>query len=64
MKSSYELAMERLAKQSPSVTLTAEQKRQLLAQVPRSQVHDSLAGFADFLLQRDHVPDSASGGLS
>lgn len=29
MKSAYELAMERLAKQSPSVTLTAEQKRQL-----------------------------------
>lgn len=29
MKSSYELAMERLAKQSPSVKLTADQKRQI-----------------------------------
>lgn len=29
MKSAYELAMERLAKQSPTVKLTAEQKQQL-----------------------------------
>ncbi len=29
MKSSYELAMERLAKQSPSVKLSAAQKKQL-----------------------------------
>jgi len=29
MKSSYELAMERLARQSPSVQLTAEQKARL-----------------------------------
>ncbi len=29
MKSSYELAMERLAKQSPTVKLTAEQKARL-----------------------------------
>lgn len=29
MKSAYELAMERLAKQSPTVKLTDEQKRQL-----------------------------------
>ena len=29
MKSAYELAMERLSKQSPSVKLTEEQKRQL-----------------------------------
>ncbi len=29
MKSSYELAMERLAKQSPTVKLNADQKRQL-----------------------------------
>jgi D-glycero-D-manno-heptose 1,7-bisphosphate phosphatase len=38
--------------------------QQLLAQVPSAQVHDSLAAFAEFLLQRDHVADSASGGLS
>lgn len=29
MKSSYELAMERLAKQSPTVKLSADQKKQL-----------------------------------
>lgn len=29
MKSAYELAMERLSKQSPSVTLTAAQKKEL-----------------------------------
>jgi hypothetical protein len=29
MKSAYELAMERLAKQSPTVTLTDEQKREI-----------------------------------
>jgi len=44
--------------------LAGDQLQQLLAQVPRAQVHDSLAGFADFLLQRAHVVDSGSGGLS
>lgn len=44
--------------------MAGDDLQQLLAQVPRAQVHDSLAAFADFLLERDHVPDSASGGLS
>jgi D-glycero-D-manno-heptose 1,7-bisphosphate phosphatase len=44
--------------------LSGDALQQLLAQVPSSQVHDSLAAFAEFLLQRDHVADSASGGLS
>jgi len=44
--------------------LAGEALRQLLAQVPSAQVHDDLGAFADFLLQRDHVADSASGGLS
>jgi D-glycero-D-manno-heptose 1,7-bisphosphate phosphatase len=44
--------------------MAGDELQQLLAQVPRAQVHDSLAAFADFLLQRDHVADSASGGLS
>ena len=44
--------------------LAGDELQQLLAQVPGAQVHDSLAAFAEFLLQRDHVADSASGGLS
>lgn len=43
--------------------LAGDELQQLLAQVPRAQVHDSLAAFAEFLLQRDHVANSASGGL-
>lgn len=38
--------------------------QQLLAQVPEAQVHADLNAFADFLLQRDHIADSSSGGLS
>ena len=44
--------------------MAGDELQQLLGQVPRAQVHDSLAAFADFLLERDHVVDSASGGLS
>ena len=44
--------------------LAGDALQQLLAQVPSAQVHHSLADFAEFLLQRDHVADSASGGLS
>jgi hypothetical protein len=35
----------------------------MLQQVPATRVHDSLDAFADFLLQRGQVPDSAAGGL-
>lgn len=41
-----------------------EQLRQMLAQVPGTQVHADLAAFVDFLMHRDHVADSASGGLA
>ncbi len=41
-----------------------EQLRQMLGQVPGTQVHADLAAFVDFLMQRDHVADSASGGLA
>jgi D-glycero-D-manno-heptose 1,7-bisphosphate phosphatase len=34
-----------------------------LQQVPQARVHDSLAAFAEHLLERDHVHDSASGSL-
>lgn len=35
----------------------------MLAQVPGTQVHDSLAAFAEFLLRRDHAPISGHGEL-
>jgi len=34
-----------------------------LRQVPGTRVHHDLSAFAEFLLQRDHVVDSASGGF-
>ncbi len=44
--------------------LSEDSLRDILSQVPRARVHADLAAFADFLLTRDHAPDSASGGLS
>ena len=44
--------------------LQGDALQQLLAQVPAAQVHADLGSFADFLLHRDHVDDSSSGGLS
>lgn len=38
--------------------------QQVLAQVPGAQVHEDLNAFADFLLQRDHIVDSSTGGLT
>lgn len=35
----------------------------IVAQVPRTTVHDSLAAFADHLMRRDHVTDSHSAEL-
>ena len=37
---------------------------QILQQVPGTRVHDDLAAFAEFLLRRNDINDSASGGLS
>ncbi|HEY6132590.1 MAG TPA: D-glycero-beta-D-manno-heptose 1,7-bisphosphate 7-phosphatase [Rubrivivax sp.] len=39
------------------------QLQQMLAAVPRTQVHTSLAAFAEHLLRRDHVADSESGAF-
>jgi D-glycero-D-manno-heptose 1,7-bisphosphate phosphatase len=36
---------------------------QWLQQVPQARLHDSLAAFAEHLLDRDQIHDSASGGL-
>jgi D-glycero-D-manno-heptose 1,7-bisphosphate phosphatase len=39
------------------------QLQQMLVAVPQTQVHGSLAAFAEHLLRRDHVADSASGSF-
>ena len=44
--------------------LQGDELQHLLAQAPGAMVHHSLGAFADFLLTRDHVEDSASGGLA
>jgi D-glycero-D-manno-heptose 1,7-bisphosphate phosphatase len=46
-----------------AATLDARQLQALLEQVPHARVHDNLGAFADFLLRRDHQPDSAVGSL-
>ena len=47
-----------------SARLQPEQVQVLLANVPKAHVHGSLNEFADFLLQRDHHPDSGIGRLA
>jgi D-glycero-D-manno-heptose 1,7-bisphosphate phosphatase len=44
--------------------LDDEQLSQALELAPGSRVHTDLGAFAEFLLGRDHIVDSASGGLS
>ena len=44
--------------------LSDAQLHEVVQQVPDTRVHDDLAAFADFLLRRDDVNDSASGDLS
>jgi D-glycero-D-manno-heptose 1,7-bisphosphate phosphatase len=46
-----------------AAALDAKQLQALLEQVPHARVHDNLGAFADFLLRRDHQPDSAVGSL-
>lgn len=66
-----DLSAARAAGCEPHLVLTGraaqlddDQLQQLLAQAPGAQVHVDLAAFADFLLERDHVVDSESGGLA
>ncbi len=40
------------------------QIQHMLAQAPHARVHADLAAFAEFLLARDHIADSESGGLA
>jgi len=44
--------------------LDDDQLRQALELAPGTQVHTDLGAFAEFLLSRDHVVDSATGGLT
>jgi D-glycero-D-manno-heptose 1,7-bisphosphate phosphatase len=44
--------------------LDDEQLHAILQQVPGARLHADLGAFAEFLLKRDHVADSASGRLS
>jgi D-glycero-D-manno-heptose 1,7-bisphosphate phosphatase len=44
--------------------LSDEQLEDIVRQVPRTRVHDNLAAFAEFLLRRGEVDDSASGALN
>ncbi len=47
-----------------AAALSDEQLEAIVQLVPETRVHDDLAAFADFLLRRDDVNDSASGALS
>lgn len=47
-----------------AATLSDEQLQDIVQQVPQARVHDDLAAFAEFLLRRDDVNDSASGTLN
>jgi D-glycero-D-manno-heptose 1,7-bisphosphate phosphatase len=53
-----------LVRTGRAAALDDAQVAQMLAQVPSAQVHDDLNDFVDHLLQREHVPDSAAGGLA
>jgi D-glycero-D-manno-heptose 1,7-bisphosphate phosphatase len=44
--------------------LSDGQLQAIVQQVPATRVHDDLSAFADFLLRRGNVEDSASGNLS
>jgi len=66
-----DLSAARAAGCEPHLVLTGraallddDQLKQLLAQAPGAQMHADLAAFAEFILARDHVVDSESGGLA
>ena len=47
-----------------AAVLDEEQLKAMLQQVPQARVHEDLAAFAEFLLRRDDVVDSASARLA
>ena len=46
-----------------AAALPEDELKKGLAAVPNAHIHADLEAFAEFLLTRDHVADSASGGL-
>jgi D-glycero-D-manno-heptose 1,7-bisphosphate phosphatase len=46
-----------------AASLSDDELQQMLAQVPGASLHASLDAFAEFLLTREHIADSATGGL-
>jgi D-glycero-D-manno-heptose 1,7-bisphosphate phosphatase len=47
-----------------AAALGDDELQQMLNQVPGARAHADLGAFAEFLLQREHVVDSESGGLA
>jgi D-glycero-D-manno-heptose 1,7-bisphosphate phosphatase len=47
-----------------AASMTDDELAHMLQDVPATKVHASLAAFAEFLLTRDHIADSESGGLA
>jgi D-glycero-D-manno-heptose 1,7-bisphosphate phosphatase len=52
-----------LVRSGRAETLSVDELRQIVEQVPSTEVHSDLAAFAEYLLERDHVPSSGPGGL-
>jgi D-glycero-D-manno-heptose 1,7-bisphosphate phosphatase len=52
-----------LVRTGRAAALTDAQVVELVQQVPNAEVHDDLADFVDFLLERAHVPTSTPAGL-
>jgi D-glycero-D-manno-heptose 1,7-bisphosphate phosphatase len=52
-----------LVRTGRAAALTDKQVVEIVQQVPATEVHDSLAEFVDFLLERAHVPTSGPMGL-
>jgi D-glycero-D-manno-heptose 1,7-bisphosphate phosphatase len=52
-----------LVRTGRAAALTDAQVVEIVQQVPATEVHDDLADFADFLLERAHVPTSTPMGM-
>lgn len=52
-----------LVRTGRAAALTDAQVVELVQQVPATEVHDDLADFVDFILEREHVPTSGPMGM-